>query len=78
MNSYVGTVSPDTSICDGRHTWGELSGDSILILTRTKTFPGESESKAALEKLAKAEDRTIGNLVNRIVAEYLRARKLIK
>ena len=43
MNSYVGTVSPDTSICDGRHTWGELSGDSILILTRTKTFPGESE-----------------------------------
>jgi hypothetical protein len=46
MNSYVGTVSPDTSICDGRHTWGEhgMSGDSILILTRTKTFPGESES----------------------------------
>ena len=43
MNSYVGTVSPDTSICDGRHTWGELSGDSILILTRTKTFPGECE-----------------------------------
>ena len=43
MSSYVGTVSPDTSICDGRHTWGELSGDSILILTRTKTFPGESE-----------------------------------
>jgi hypothetical protein len=34
--------------------------------------------KAALEKLAKAEDRTIGNLVNRICAEYLRARKLIK
>jgi hypothetical protein len=46
MNSYVGTVSPDTSICDGRHTWGEhgMSGDSILILTSTKTFPGESES----------------------------------
>jgi hypothetical protein len=45
MNSYVGTISPDTDICDGRHTWGEhgLSGDSILILTRTKTFPGESE-----------------------------------
>ena len=41
MNSYVGTVSLDTSICDGRHTWGEhgMSGDSILILTRTKTFP---------------------------------------
>jgi hypothetical protein len=44
MNSYVGTVSPDISTCDGRHTWGELSGDSILILTSTKTFPGESES----------------------------------
>ena len=45
MNSYVGTISPDTDICDGRHTWGEhrLTGDSILILTRTKTFPGESE-----------------------------------
>jgi hypothetical protein len=44
MNSYVGTISLDTSTCDGRHTWGELSGDSILILTCTKTFPGESES----------------------------------
>ena len=45
MKSYVGTISPDTDICDARHTWGEhgLSGDSILILTRTKTFPGESE-----------------------------------
>jgi hypothetical protein len=38
----------------------------------------QSDVKAALEKLAKAEDRTIGNLVNRIVAEYLRARKLIR
>jgi predicted transcriptional regulator len=38
----------------------------------------QSDVKAALEKLAKAEDRTIGNLVNRIVAEYLRAKKLIK
>jgi hypothetical protein len=38
----------------------------------------QGDVKAALEKLAKAEDRTIGNLVNRIVAEYLRARKLIK
>ena len=46
MNSYVGTVSPDTSICDGRHIWGEhgMSGDLILILTRAKTFPGEFES----------------------------------
>jgi hypothetical protein len=38
----------------------------------------QSDVKAALEKLAKTEDRTIGNLVNRIVAEYLRGRKLIK
>ena len=38
----------------------------------------QSDVKAALERLARAEDRTIGNLVNRIVAEYLRARKLIK
>jgi hypothetical protein len=44
MNSYVGSISLDTGTCDGRHTWGELSGESILILTRTKTFPGESES----------------------------------
>jgi hypothetical protein len=43
MNSYVGTISTDADLCDGRHTWGELSGESILILTRTKTFPGESE-----------------------------------
>jgi hypothetical protein len=28
--------------------------------------------------LTKAEDRTIGNLVNRICAEYLRTKKLIK
>lgn len=38
----------------------------------------QSDVKAALERLAKAEDRTLGNLVNRICAEYLRARKLIK
>jgi hypothetical protein len=38
----------------------------------------QTDVKAALEKLAKAEDRTIGNLVNRICAEYLRALKLIK
>ena len=46
MNSYVGTVSPDTGVCDGRHTWGEhgMSGASIWIMTHTKTFPGESES----------------------------------
>lgn len=36
------------------------------------------EVKAALEKLAKADDRSIAYVVNKIVAEYLRARKLIK
>ena len=56
MNSYVGTISPDTDICDGRHTWGEhgLSGDSILILTRTKTFPGESENNRRIHSIDEA------------------------
>jgi predicted transcriptional regulator len=36
------------------------------------------EIKAALEKLAKADDRSISYVINKIVAEYLRARKLIK
>jgi hypothetical protein len=56
MNSYVRTISPDTSICDGRHTWGEhgMSGDSILIVTRTKTFPGESESKRQIHAVEEA------------------------
>jgi hypothetical protein len=31
-----------------------------------------------LEKLAKADDRTISYVINKIVAEYLRAKKLIK
>jgi hypothetical protein len=48
MNSYVGTISPDAYICDGRHTWGELSGDSILILTRTKTFPANPRETVRL------------------------------
>jgi hypothetical protein len=39
-------------------------------------FP--AEVKAALEKLAKADDRSISYVLNKIVAEYLRARKLIK
>ena len=39
-------------------------------------FP--AEVKAALEKLAKADDRSISNVINKIVTEYLRARKLIK
>lgn len=36
------------------------------------------EVKNALEKLAKADDRSISYIINKIVAEYLRARKLIK
>ena len=41
MNSYVGTVSPDTSICDGRHTWGEhgMSGELNFDLDAHKNFP---------------------------------------
>lgn len=34
--------------------------------------------KAALEKLAKDDDRSLSYVINKIVAEYLRARKLIK
>jgi hypothetical protein len=34
--------------------------------------------KNALEKLAKADDRSISYIINKIVAEYLRARNLIK
>jgi hypothetical protein len=33
---------------------------------------------AALEKLAQADDRTVSYMINKIIAEYLRARKLIK
>jgi hypothetical protein len=36
------------------------------------------EVKAALEKLAKADDRTISYVINKILREYLRAKKLIK
>lgn len=36
------------------------------------------EVKAALEKLAKKDDRAIAYVVNKIVEEYLRAKKLIK
>jgi hypothetical protein len=32
----------------------------------------------ALEKLAKADDRTVSYMINKILTEYLRARKLIK
>jgi predicted transcriptional regulator len=34
--------------------------------------------KSALEKLAKADDRSLSYIINKIVAEYLRAKKLIK
>jgi hypothetical protein len=34
--------------------------------------------KQALEKLAKADDRTLSYIINKIVIENLRARKLIK
>jgi hypothetical protein len=54
MNSYVGTVSLDSGTCDGRHIWGELSGESILILTRTKTFPGESENNRRTHSIDEA------------------------
>jgi hypothetical protein len=36
------------------------------------------EVRAALEKLAKADDRSVSYIINKILAEYLRARKLIK
>jgi hypothetical protein len=39
-------------------------------------FP--TDVKAALEKLAKDDDRSLSYVVNKLVAETLRARKLIK
>jgi hypothetical protein len=36
------------------------------------------EVRVALERLAKADDRSISYVINKIVAEYLRAKKLIK
>lgn len=36
------------------------------------------EVRAALEKLAKADDRSVSYVINKILAEYLRAKKLIK
>jgi predicted transcriptional regulator len=38
----------------------------------------EADIRAALEKLAKAEDRSVAYLINRIVADYLRAKKLLR
>jgi predicted transcriptional regulator len=39
-------------------------------------FP--KDVKAALEKMAKADDRSLSYVINKIVADYLKARKLIK
>jgi predicted transcriptional regulator len=38
----------------------------------------ESDVRAALEKLAKQEDRSISYLISRIVTDYLKAKKLLK
>jgi hypothetical protein len=37
-----------------------------------------ADVQAALEKLAKADDRSLSYVINKILADYLRARKLIK
>jgi hypothetical protein len=37
-----------------------------------------ADVQTALEKLAKADDRSLSYVINKILAEYLRARKLIK
>jgi hypothetical protein len=37
-----------------------------------------AEVKAALEKLAKTDDRTISYVISKIVTDYLGAKKLIK
>ena len=51
----------------------EPMGSKPLVGVR---FP--PEMKAALEKLAKADDRSLSYVIIKIVGEYLRARKLIK
>jgi hypothetical protein len=38
----------------------------------------EADVRAALEKLAKQEDRSISYLISKIVTDYLRSKKLIK
>jgi hypothetical protein len=37
-----------------------------------------ADVKEALRKLAKADDRSVSYVINKILADYLRARKLIK
>ena len=36
MNGFVGAVSPDTGIFDGRHIWSEHGVNSVLIITRAQ------------------------------------------
>jgi predicted transcriptional regulator len=38
----------------------------------------QKDLRAALEKLARDDDQTLSYVTNKILAEYLRARKLIK
>ena len=38
----------------------------------------EADVRAALEKLAKQEDRSISYLMGKIVADYLRSKRLLK
>jgi len=38
----------------------------------------QKEVKLALEKLAKDDDRTISYVINKIVVDYLRGKRLIK
>ena len=47
-----------------------------LSLTKAVRLP--PDILAALEKLAKADNRTVSYMINKILAEYLRAHKLIK
>ena len=50
MNGFVGAVSPDTGIFDGRHIGGEHGVDLVLIITRTITFPDEFESDREIHR----------------------------
>jgi hypothetical protein len=55
MNGYVGRISPDIpGVCDGHHIWGEHGGNSVMIMTRTITFPGESESDREIHAVNEA------------------------
>jgi hypothetical protein len=71
--------------------FGEMVGESrsqaaVVIGEEIDQMPKEPpvsvrfqrEVKLALEKMAKSDDRTISYVINKIVVEYLRAKKLIK